>query len=116
MLCTAVLSVDVVQCADPAPSVSPMLVLLSPLPVSVQVIGLMPSKNCTLPAGGPVTAVVEATVAVKMTGLPGVDGLAGFGLTVVVVSDFDTLCGLPFWPPLAVNAVPFTAAKFVSPG
>src|SRR5262252_6693059 len=106
MLCTAVLRVDVVQCADPATKVSPVLVPLSPFPVSLQVIGFTPSKNCTLPAGGPVTAVCDATVAVNTTGVAGVAGLAGFGLSVVVVFDLLTTCGLPFCPPLAVNAVP----------
>ena len=99
-----------VQVADPLTNVSPVLVLLS-----VQVIGLMPSKNCTVPAGGPVTAVWEVTVAVNVTGVAGGAGLAGEGLSVVVVFDLLTTCGFPFWPPLAVSAVLLTALNVASP-
>src|SRR5262245_500019 len=113
MLCTASVSVEVVQVAWPATKVSPVLVPLSPPPV--QVIGVASAKNCTLPAGGPVTAVWEATVAVNATGVAGGAVPGGAALSDVVVFDLLTTCGFPFWPPFAVRAVALTALKFVSP-
>jgi len=57
-----VVSAEVWQVALPVPSTGCVLVL----PFE-QFNGLTPSKNCTVPVGGPVTAVFEVTVAVKVT-------------------------------------------------
>src|SRR5882724_3930795 len=107
MLCDATVSADVVQVATPLPfKVSPAKPPLSPLPVSVQVIGLRPSKNTAVPAGGPVTAVCEVTVAVNFTELPTVDGFTEETNAVAVLDLFTC------WPP---DKVPVVPAKFVSP-
>src|SRR5258708_11142211 len=93
MLCDATVRVVVLHVATPLPfKVSPVLAPLSPLPVSVQVIAVTPSKNCAVPAGGPVTAVCEVTVAVHLTEPPTVEGICEATNAVVVLY---LLTGLP---------------------
>jgi len=61
-----------------------------------------------LPAGGPVTAVREVTVAVKVTGLAGTDVPGGTALNAVVVFDLlTTWSGLSVPVALLNFALPF---------
>src|SRR2546429_5683802 len=98
MVCEPAASVEIWHVATPPLSVCP--------PAFAQVIGLMPSLNVTVPVGGPVTEVDEATVAVKVTFWLTNDGLSD-DVTVVVVPDWLTT-----WPPAKV---PVLGSKLPSP-
>src|SRR5215471_18246592 len=74
MVCATALKVDVVHAATPLPFKVWVLVL-----PSSHVIGVAPSRNCTVPVGVPGAPAgdpvgLKDTVAVKVTGLPWKDG------------------------------------------
>src|SRR5947209_2354217 len=87
----------VIECGEPAELSAAVWHVATPLEsVCVlvlpfeQVSGFMPSKNCAIPVGGPVTAVLEVTVAVKVTVWPVNDGF-GEDESAVVVLDLLTV-------------------------
>jgi hypothetical protein len=84
------------SCGDPAVSsvevwqvATPLLSVWTPVPPFVQVIVVPLSLKVAVPAGGPVTAVADATVAVNVTFCPALDGFEEEE-TVVVVPDLLT--------------------------
>lgn len=100
----APLYVAVIAC-EPVESAE-VLNVATPDPVGVPLPRVeLPSLNVTVPVGVPAPAPLALTVAVKVTDLPGLEGLAE-EVTIVVVGDWWTVC---------VSTADVLAAKLVFP-